>query len=195
LEGKLMINIDAAFDVDSGRGATGVVIRDYTGHCIAASQLFLPHVVDAPMAEAYALREGLVLAQRIGCNSFSIQTDCAKVVETMQNGGFSATSSAAIFDDCIILCSGFGSVSIEHCNRGANQVAHELAKVSFRSGSSCTWDDEPPRFILSKLASDVTVMVLASFRRTLFLTRVPKGTVRFLMRRLASRFIFNILCI
>jgi hypothetical protein len=26
----------------------------------------------------------------------------------------------------------------------------------------------------------------ASFRRTLFLTRVPKGTGRFLMRRLAS---------
>jgi hypothetical protein len=38
-------------------------------------------------------------------------------------------------------------------------------------------------------------MVLASFRHTLFLTRVPKGTERFLMRRLASRFIFNILCI
>jgi ribonuclease HI len=120
--------------------------------------LFLPHVVDAPMAEAYALREGLVLAQRIGCNNFSIQTDCVQVVETMQNGGFSATSSAAIFDDCTILWSGFGSVSIEHCNREANQVAHELAKVSFSSGSSCTWDDEPPRFILSKLASDVTVL-------------------------------------
>jgi ribonuclease HI len=158
LEGKLMINIDAAFDVDSGRGATGVVIRDYTGHCVAASQLFLPHVVDAPKAEAYAFCEGLVLAQRIGCNNFIIQTDCVQVVETMQNGGFSATSSAAIFDDFIILWSGFGSVSIEHCNREANQVAHELAKVSFSSGSSCTWVDEPPRFIFSKLASDVTVL-------------------------------------
>jgi hypothetical protein len=65
LEGKLMINIDAAFDVDSGKGATGVVIRDYTGQCVAASQLFLPHVVDAHMAEAYTFREGLTLAQRI----------------------------------------------------------------------------------------------------------------------------------
>jgi hypothetical protein len=110
------------------------------------------------MAEEYAFREGLILAQRIGCNNFIIQTDCVQVVETMQNGGFSATSSAAIFDDCIILWSGFGSVSIEHCNRKANQVAHELAKVSFCSGSSCTWVDEPPRFILSKLASDVTVL-------------------------------------
>jgi hypothetical protein len=59
LEDKLMINVDVAFDVDSAR----VIIRDYTGQCIAAAQGFLPHVVDAPMAEAYAFREGLVLAQ------------------------------------------------------------------------------------------------------------------------------------
>jgi hypothetical protein len=30
------------------------------------------------------------------------------------------------------------------------------------------------------------VIAVASFRRTFFLTRVPKGTIRFLMRRLAS---------
>jgi hypothetical protein len=33
-------------------------------------------------------------------------------------------------------------------------------------------------------------MKAASFRRTLFLTRVPKGTGRFLMRRLASLIYF-----
>jgi hypothetical protein len=29
MEGKLMINIDATFDIDSGRGAAGVIVRDY----------------------------------------------------------------------------------------------------------------------------------------------------------------------
>jgi hypothetical protein len=76
----------------------------------------------------------------------------------MKNGGFSATSFAAIYDDCSILWSGFRKVSIEYCNREANQVAHELARVSFTYGSSCTWIDEPPRFILSKLVHDVTVL-------------------------------------
>jgi ribonuclease HI len=158
LEGNLMINVDAAFDEDSGKGATGVVIRDSSGSCIAAMQTFLAHVVDAPMAEAYAFRDGLTLAQQIGVHNFTVQTDCAQVVETMKNGGFSATSSAAIYDDCTTLWSGFGKVSIEHCNREANQVAHELARVSFTSGNSCTWVDEPPRFILSKLVNDVTVL-------------------------------------
>jgi hypothetical protein len=30
LEDFIMINVDAAFDVDSGNGATGVIIRDHT---------------------------------------------------------------------------------------------------------------------------------------------------------------------
>jgi ribonuclease HI len=158
LEGKVLVNVDAAFDVDSGKGATGVVIRDCTGGCIACLQTFLPHVVDAPMVEAYAFRDGLTLAQQIGIQNFTIQTDCAQVVETMKNGGFSATSSAVIYDDCMILWSGFGNVSVECCNREANQVAHELARDSCSSSRSCTWVDEPPRFILSKLVDDVTLL-------------------------------------
>jgi hypothetical protein len=47
-------------------------------------------VVDAPMAEAYASKEGLVLAQQIGSNSFTLQTECVQVVYTMTTGGFSA---------------------------------------------------------------------------------------------------------
>jgi hypothetical protein len=109
------------------------------------------------MAEAYAFREGLVLAQRIGCNNFTCQTDCVQVVDTMKNGGFSATAAAAIYDDSIIVWSGFGSVDLVSCNREANQVAHELASDAFRTNNSCTWVDEPPRFILSKLTNDVSI--------------------------------------
>jgi hypothetical protein len=93
------------------------------------------------MAEAYAFREGLSLAQHIGIQNFTSQTDCAQMVQTMKDGGFSATSAAAIYDDCNILWSGFGKVLIEFCNREANQVAHELARVSCISDSSCTWVD------------------------------------------------------
>jgi hypothetical protein len=62
------------------------------------------------MAEAYALGGGLSLAQHIGSNNFILQIDCMQVVETMKDGGFSATCSAAIFDDCMIIWSGFNSV-------------------------------------------------------------------------------------
>jgi hypothetical protein len=52
------------------------------------------------MAEAYALKEGLMLAQHIGANRLIIQADCLEVVETMKDGSNSANSAAAIYDDC-----------------------------------------------------------------------------------------------
>jgi len=52
-----MVNLDAAFDEDEGCGSVGVIIRDSTGEVLAAAHNFVPHLVDAPMAEAYALKE------------------------------------------------------------------------------------------------------------------------------------------
>jgi len=50
---------------------------------IAASHTFLPYLVDAPMADAFALKEGLLLAQHAGCNLLIVQSDCMEVVKTM----------------------------------------------------------------------------------------------------------------
>jgi hypothetical protein len=41
-------------------------------------------------------RDGLTLAQQIGIQNFTIQTDCGQVVETMKNGGFSCGVVLAI---------------------------------------------------------------------------------------------------
>lgn len=100
-EGKLMLNVDAAFCEDQGCGSTGAIIRDANGGFIAAVQSFLPHNVDVPMVEAYALKEGLTLAKHVGCNRFIVQTDCMAVVDTLKDGGFSATAGAAIYDECM----------------------------------------------------------------------------------------------
>jgi hypothetical protein len=59
-----------------------------------------PDLVDAPIAEAYALKEGLMLTQHIGCNWLIVQSDCMDVVEIMGNGGFTANSAAAFYDEC-----------------------------------------------------------------------------------------------
>uniref|UniRef100_A0ACD5Y819 Uncharacterized protein n=1 Tax=Avena sativa TaxID=4498 RepID=A0ACD5Y819_AVESA len=157
-EGVIKINVDAAYDEDLGKGAMRVIARDFTGKFIAASCKELHFVTDAMMAEAYALREGLSLAQLLGGNKFIIQSDNALVIETIEAGGFSATSSAAIFDDCRILSSGFREILFEKCQRKANGVAHELARHSFLTHSDCIWDDEPPSFLLPSIINDVTLV-------------------------------------
>jgi hypothetical protein len=155
-EGKLMVNVDASFD--SGLGSAGVIIRDAGGGFVAAATKFLSHVVDAQLVEAYAMKEGLLLAQHIVCNSFILQSDCLEVVETMKEGGFSATAAAAIFDECYNLWKDQDAASMEHCDRDANKVAHELAWQAFCTKDSCIWVDNPPSFILNLLVNDVTFL-------------------------------------
>jgi hypothetical protein len=66
----------------------------------------------------------------------------------MQDGGFSATAAAAIFDDCQIICCGLDNVWIEFCNRESNCVAHDLAREAFISSNG-------PTFILNVLVNYV----------------------------------------
>ena len=115
-------------------------------------------MIDAPMAEAYAVKEGPLLAQNIGSNRLVIQADSMEVVETTKEGGFSANSAAAIYDECSTIWSGFQDISIEHCSRDANCVAHELARQAMQTKTNCIWGDEAPSFILEFVLNDVTVL-------------------------------------
>ncbi|OEL14975.1 hypothetical protein BAE44_0024010 [Dichanthelium oligosanthes] len=88
------------------RGSTGAVIRDDHGNFVAASSYFIDFALDASTTEAISLRNGLYLANEMGCNKLIIQSDCLEVVETMKDGGFSATAAAPIYiydDICIKL--------------------------------------------------------------------------------------------
>jgi hypothetical protein len=51
----------------------------------------------------------------------------------------------------------FSSISIEHCNRDMNRVAHNLANLAVQSKHVCIWIDEAPSFILEALVNDVTL--------------------------------------
>ena len=153
-----MINVDGSFDETRGIGSTGAVIRDTSGSFIAASYSYISHVLDATMAEASALRDGLLLAQQIGCSHVQIQADCSKVVNTMFDGSFLATTSAAIFEECNHLWEEFTTISITHCHRESNQVAHELARQARLERNSCIWIDDPPASVRQLLINDITIL-------------------------------------
>jgi ribonuclease HI len=57
--------VDAAFDADSGRGATWAIIRDSGGNFVAASCNFTDSAIDATSMEASALFSGLQLLNNL----------------------------------------------------------------------------------------------------------------------------------
>ena len=133
------------------------MIRDYKGQFIAASSKFIPHVASASMAEAMAMREGLELANRLGCNAVIAETDSLETFEACSGQNMWWTEMAAIFADCVDLASSLWSIRYTHCLREANTVAHELARDGFLNKRSCNWDDDPPSFLLNSLTNDVTL--------------------------------------
>lgn len=72
----------------------------------------------------------------------------------MHDGGQSAGAAAAIFDDCFHYACDFVTTSFEHCNREANKVTHELARLAKFSLTS-VWFEESLNEIIMILTNDV----------------------------------------
>jgi hypothetical protein len=56
------LNVNASFDKSVGCRSVGVIIRNSVGVVTTAAHSYVPHLVDVSMAEAYALKEGLMSA-------------------------------------------------------------------------------------------------------------------------------------
>jgi ribonuclease HI len=156
LSRQLKVNVDGSFHLEEREGAAGAVIRDYEGKFIAASSIFLTNISSAGVAEAMAMREGLALANRLGCNNVIMESDSLETVDACTGADSWWGESAAIFADCVDLAALIGKVVFKHCPREANEVAHEIASNSFSTRNSYNWVDEPPDFIICKLLNDVT---------------------------------------
>ena len=57
------------------------MLRDYEGRFIAASTLYIPNIASATTVEAIAMREGLALANRMGCSNVIAESDSMKIIQ------------------------------------------------------------------------------------------------------------------
>jgi hypothetical protein len=147
-EGFCKLNVD--------EGATGAVIRDDSGSFIAWNNCGISSITDAALAEARALRDGLLLAGQVGCTKLIVTSDCMEVISTMLNGGNSIGAAAAIYEECTFLARGFSHVNFIHSYRESNLVAHVLASKAEGPYSVC-WTGDPSAFIVELLTNDVSL--------------------------------------
>ena len=65
--------------------------------------------------------------------------------------------AAPVLQDCRNCLQDIGKVTVEHCIRESNIVAHELAKWG-SANPPALWVEAPPDFIFKFLADDVSVI-------------------------------------
>ena len=153
----LVLNVDASYLEDDHTGACGAIIKDVGGMFVAVSTAKILHVADIVSAESAVLVEGLKLAISIGCNVVFVQMDNLVVVEALNHNARHSMIATPILDECRSLLGEFGKVSIEHCIRELNQVAHVLA-LKGQDDPPTVWLDSPPPFIISLLADDASAI-------------------------------------
>ncbi|XP_059629757.1 uncharacterized protein LOC132272673 [Cornus florida] len=74
-EGKLKLNIDAAFSFPSKSAGGGFVLRDHKGKTIKVASVFSPFISNPEVAEFHVLREGLSLLIHWGYSEVIIEGD------------------------------------------------------------------------------------------------------------------------
>ena len=132
----------------NGEGAAGVVLRNIKGDAVVGGCWPLSNLLDATTAKVTALQRGLQLIENLGCSSVIIETNSLELCQAF-NGIIEVWSPyGAILVDCFVRTSKLGNIKVQHCNRGANMVAHNVARHAVDSKSSIFWDCDPPSFIM-----------------------------------------------
>jgi hypothetical protein len=78
------------------------------------------------MAQAMAMKNGLILANTLGCNAVVAKSDSLETIESYLVEQTWWTMPAAIYADCVDLATSIGDVSFKFCPREANKTIHEL---------------------------------------------------------------------
>ena len=81
------------------------------------------------IAEFWALRDGLLLADQIGVQNLVIELDAKVVVELVQSNTTSNAFYSSLLADCRSLLGRFQHFKVQHVFREANRVADALAKL------------------------------------------------------------------
>lgn len=132
--GFIKINVDATVFRSSDQFSVGLVGRDHVGAVLFAEGRIMQGAFSSKTAELFALREGLSMAIRMGWENVVVESDSVQAIKEVSDPSlFSPDNPVA--EQILSLGSSFVVVEFHHCNRKANQVAHELARVCFRNGS------------------------------------------------------------
>jgi hypothetical protein len=153
----------------------------------------ISNVISAAVAEAQAVQKDLVFLEKLGVENVVLESDSLEIIQACRSKTKVWSPHSAILADCFMHVQALKSLSFEHCPGEANMVAHHIAQLAYEGNSSFRWDGDPPDFIRSLVLNDNCFEQCnyfvrgGKFQMHYFPSRVPQGTRRFLVRRLADR--------
>ncbi|MDV3197452.1 MAG: reverse transcriptase-like protein [Sweet potato little leaf phytoplasma] len=126
----MILNVDAACDINQGVYRFGVLIRTSQGSAKVATHGQYPQLLNPLYVEARVVLEDLRLAQRMKIMEVVVRSDSLGLI-TMLNGEYS--EAHAILWDIKLMTNLFSSIQFIYLRRDYNSMAHKLAWIGLRS--------------------------------------------------------------
>lgn len=152
--GTLKINVDGSWKKGERRGSFGVVIRDSQSCFVAASMGISQWCASSTVAEALAVRQGILLGSQLGLGSVILESDAQLIVD-MINGRIAVSHEVeVIIHDIQVMRGNFQCCIFSFVRRTGNNVAHVLASKSLSGLGHSRWTESPPSWLLDPLSRD-----------------------------------------
>ncbi|KAF7815370.1 putative DNA-directed DNA polymerase [Senna tora] len=148
------INVDAALKKDGG-GVLGGLIRDEHSRCLGVFRNSVGYPNDPTKLEAMAVKQGLELALKVGCNKVIVEGDALLVMEMLKTPCDQASSLNALCRDVLRFCHNFQDVIFNWVPRTCNDVVDLICRTDKVVQANVVWTDSVP-FYLSEASSEQT---------------------------------------
>ena len=132
-QGTFKINVDAAFNLQTGETTIGVVIRDWVGDLKLTAWRVIFHCRDAKEAEARACLEGVHLAHRWPEIPMIMESDCHSVVTKLKENTRDRSSIWQLIEGACKVWGQLSRIEFSQISRVQNNLAHDLAQFAIRS--------------------------------------------------------------
>jgi ribonuclease HI len=153
--GTFKINVDAAFNLQSGEAAIGVVIRDWVGDLKLTAWRVIFHCRDAEEAEARACLEGVHLAHRWPEVPMVLESDCHSVVTKLNESTRDRSLIWQLIEEAREVGGQLSRIQFDQISRTQNNLAHLLAQFAIRSRECQVFFSCFPEWIATLSCKDI----------------------------------------
>ncbi|XP_062008818.1 uncharacterized protein LOC133725545 [Rosa rugosa] len=141
--GCVKLNIDGAFDIASGTGGIGLVVRDHSGQFVVGKGRPVLGLLSAEHSELLACREALELIVDQSLQPAIVETDSLIIQQQLCKAGVNLSRLGRIYDDLGVLLDALPNVRIMHTRRDANIAAHLMAAEAVAVGQPLFYSSVP----------------------------------------------------
>lgn len=147
--GVLKCNVDAAYSSTRQVGVVSAIIRDNQGRVITGKAKKI-HSSSSLAMEAFALREGLILARSYYCEQILVESDCSLLVDSTRK----ILKIAVIVEDVVRLKNSFDHCGLLWTGRETNEAAYWATQAALSKRLSVDWYHNFPVDLNIILAKD-----------------------------------------